>query len=124
MSESATHDAIEAVARDSYGRLAACIASRTRDIADAQDALSEALVAALENWPTNGLPDKPEAWLLQVVHNRLIDASRREQTRRDAEPFVLAQRCGWEGWEASLPSCSADCSFTSSAKAASDRRSA
>jgi predicted RNA polymerase sigma factor len=64
MSESATHDAIEAVARNSYGRLVACIASRTGDIADAQDALSEALVAALETWPRNGGPDKPEAWLL------------------------------------------------------------
>jgi RNA polymerase sigma factor (sigma-70 family) len=89
MSESATHDAIEAVARDSYGRLLAYIASRTGDIADAQDALSEALVAALENWPTNGVPDKPEAWLLHVARNRLIDASRREQTRRNAEPLLL-----------------------------------
>ena len=89
MSESATRDAIEAVARDSYGRLLAYIASRTGDIADAQDALSEALVAALENWPTNGIPDKPEAWLLRVARNRLIDASRREQTRRNAEPLLL-----------------------------------
>ena len=88
MSEPAAYDAIEAVARDSYGRLVAYIASRTGDIADAQDALSEALVAALETWPTNGVPDKPEAWLLHVVRNRLIDASRREQTRRDAEPLL------------------------------------
>src|SRR5438128_1918911 len=88
MNESATHDAIEAVARDSYGRLVAYIASRTGDIADAQDALSEALVAALETWPTNGVPHKPEAWLLHVARNRLIDASRREQTRRDAEPSL------------------------------------
>jgi predicted RNA polymerase sigma factor len=88
MSESVTHDAIEAIARDSYGRLVAYIASRTGDIADAQDALSEALVAALENWPTNGVPDKPEAWLLHVARNRLIDASRRDQTRRDAEPLL------------------------------------
>ena len=88
MSESATHDAIEAVARDSYGRLVAYIASRTGDIADAQDALSEALVAALKKWPTNGVPDKPEAWLLHVARNRLIDASRREQTRRNAEPWL------------------------------------
>jgi RNA polymerase sigma factor (sigma-70 family) len=88
MIESATHDAIEAVARDSYGRLVAYIAARTGDIADAQDALSEALVAALENWPMNGVPDKPEAWLLRVARNRLIDASRREQTRRNAEPLL------------------------------------
>jgi RNA polymerase sigma factor (sigma-70 family) len=88
MSESATHDAVEAVARDSYGRLVAYIASRTGDIANAQDALSEALVKALETWPTNGVPAKPEAWLLHVARNRLIDASRREQTRRDAEPLL------------------------------------
>jgi len=87
--ESATHGAIEAVARDSYGRLVAYIASRTGDIADAQDALGEALVAALETWPTNGVPDKPEAWLMRVAHNRVIDASRREQTRRDAQPLLL-----------------------------------
>ncbi|HZR05782.1 MAG TPA: sigma-70 family RNA polymerase sigma factor [Candidatus Udaeobacter sp.] len=88
MTESATHDAIEAVARDSYGRLVAYIAARTGDIADAQDALSEALVAALENWPMKGVPKKPEAWLLHVARNRLIDASRREQTRRNAEPLL------------------------------------
>jgi RNA polymerase sigma factor (sigma-70 family) len=88
MSESATHDAIESMARDSYGRLVAYIAARSRDIADAQDALSEALVAALESWPTNGVRDKPEAWLLHVARNRLIDASRREQIRRDAEPLL------------------------------------
>src|SRR5215467_1161863 len=88
MSESATNDAIEAVARDSYGRLVAYIAARSGDIADAQDALSEALIAALENWPTNGVPEKPEAWLLHVARNRLIDATRREKTRRDAEPLL------------------------------------
>jgi RNA polymerase sigma factor (sigma-70 family) len=89
MSESVAHDAIETVARDSYGRLVAYIAARTGDIADAEDALSEALVAALENWPANGVPDKPEAWLMHVARNRLIDRSRREQTRRDAEPLLM-----------------------------------
>jgi predicted RNA polymerase sigma factor len=93
MNESAAHDAIEAVARDSYGRLVAYLASRTGDIAGAQDALSEALVAALETWPTNGVPDKPEAWLMRVARNRLIDASRREQTRREAGP-LLSQLVG------------------------------
>jgi len=89
MNKFATHDAIEAVARDSYARLLAYIASRTGDIADAQDALSEALVAALENWPMNGVPDKPEAWLMRVAQHRVIDAYRRQQTRRDAEPLLL-----------------------------------
>jgi DNA-directed RNA polymerase specialized sigma24 family protein len=94
MSESATHDAVEAAARDSYGRLVAYIASRTGDIADAQDALSEALVAALETWPRKSVPDKPEAWLLHVARNRLIDASRREQTRREAEPKTKIRDAG------------------------------
>jgi len=51
MSESATHDAIEAVARDSYGRLVAYIASRTGNIADAHDALpvSSRLIVSKEN---------------------------------------------------------------------------
>ena len=88
MSESAAHDAIEAVARDSYGRLIAYIAARTGDIADAQDALSDALVAALENWPTNGIPNKPEAWLLHVARNRLTDASRRREVRQKSEEFL------------------------------------
>jgi RNA polymerase sigma-70 factor, ECF subfamily len=88
MGESSTHAAIETVARDSYGRLVAYIAARTGDLADAQDALSDALVAALENWPIHGVPDKPEAWLMHAARNRLIDASRREQTRRTAEPFL------------------------------------
>ena len=88
MTESAARDAIEAVARDSYGRLVAYIAARSGDIAGAQDALSEALIAALETWPGNGVPDKPEAWLMRVAHNRVIDASRRAQTRQDAEPLL------------------------------------
>ena len=61
MSESAAHDAIEAVARDSYGRLVAYVASRTGDIAHAHDALSEALVAALKTWPRSGVPDRLQA---------------------------------------------------------------
>src|SRR5580765_3628259 len=88
MSDSATRDAIESIARDSYGRLVAYIAARTGDIADAQDALSEALVAALNTWPGNGVPAKPEAWLMRVAHNRIIDASRRAQTRQDAESML------------------------------------
>src|SRR4029453_4311819 len=71
-----------------YGRLVAYIASRTGDIADSQDALSEALVAALETWPTNGVPDNPAACLLNFAPNRFMYPYRREQTRRDAEPLL------------------------------------
>jgi RNA polymerase sigma-70 factor, ECF subfamily len=88
MSESATFDAIETVARNSYGQLIAYLASRTGDVADAEDALSEALVAALDKWPMDGVPQKPEAWLLQVARNRMIDAARHNQVRQKSEKFL------------------------------------
>ena len=88
MSESATHDAIEAVARNSYGRLIAFLASRSGDVTGAEDALSEAFVAALEKWPAGGIPEKPEAWLLRVARNRLIDAARHTQVRQESEEVL------------------------------------
>jgi RNA polymerase sigma-70 factor (ECF subfamily) len=88
MSESATHAAIEAVARNSYGRLIAYIAARSGDVAAAEDALSDAIAAALERWPADGVPQKPEAWLLHAARNRIIDAARRDQVRQNAETFL------------------------------------
>jgi RNA polymerase sigma-70 factor (ECF subfamily) len=68
--------AAELAARTSYGRLVAYLASRSRDVASAEDALDDAFVAALQAWPRTGVPDKPEAWLLAVARRRLIDAAR------------------------------------------------
>ncbi len=65
------------VARASYGRLVAILAARNGDIAGAEEALSDAFVSALETWPRTGIPDKPEAWLMQAAKNRRIDAYRR-----------------------------------------------
>jgi RNA polymerase sigma-70 factor, ECF subfamily len=65
------------VARASYGRLVALLAARNGDIAGAEEALSEAFIAALESWPRKGIPDKPEAWLMQAAKNRRIDSYRR-----------------------------------------------
>ena len=75
------HGAIEAVARESYGRLVAYLAARTRDVAAAEDALSEALLAALKTWQRDGVPQKPEAWLLASARRRLIDRARHERVR-------------------------------------------
>ena len=61
------------VARASYGRLLALLAAPTRDIPLAEDALSDALVAALEKWPVDGIPNNPEGWLLTVARNRQRD---------------------------------------------------
>jgi predicted RNA polymerase sigma factor len=75
------HRAIEAVARHSYGRLVAYLASRTGDVAGAEDALGDALVAALTRWSNDGVPTSPEAWLLTTARNRLIDRNRHERVR-------------------------------------------
>ena len=76
----------EAVARASYGKLVAFVASWTRDVAAAEDALSEAFLAALEDWPRHGCPLNPESWLLSVARRKAIDAIRRRQTRDAAAP--------------------------------------
>lgn len=73
--------AAEAVARQSYGKLVAFLAARTRDVAGAEDALADAFAAALERWPRDGVPDRPEAWLLAVARRRGVDAVRRRLTR-------------------------------------------
>jgi RNA polymerase sigma-70 factor (ECF subfamily) len=73
-------DAADAVARRSYGKLVAFLASRTRDVAGAEDALSEAFAAALAHWPAAGVPDNPEAWLMAVAKRKMVDAARRRQS--------------------------------------------
>ena len=57
--EQAARSAAEAVARRSYGKLLATLAARTRDVAGAEDALSEAFAAALVDWPAAGVPRIP-----------------------------------------------------------------
>ncbi|MEM9257342.1 MAG: DUF6596 domain-containing protein [Pseudomonadota bacterium] len=68
---------IARVARDTYGRLVAYLAARTRDIAAAEDALSEAFLRALSTWPQSGLPQNPEAWLMTTARRILIDDARK-----------------------------------------------
>jgi RNA polymerase sigma-70 factor (ECF subfamily) len=75
--------AVEAVARASYGRLLAYLSSETLDVAGAEDALGEALLAALTAWPRDGVPDQPEAWLLTAARHRLIDQARRRRVRTE-----------------------------------------
>jgi predicted RNA polymerase sigma factor len=66
----------DAVARRSYGKLVAFLAARTRDVAAAEDALSEAFASALADWPLHGCPSNPEAWLLTVARRKAIDMHR------------------------------------------------
>ena len=76
--------AAESVARRSYGKLVALLASRTRDVAGAEDALADAFATALVDWPARGIPQSPEAWLVTVARRKWIDADRRRRTGEDA----------------------------------------
>src|SRR5881396_1741640 len=75
-SDAQARSTAEAVARRSYGKLVAFLAARTRDVAAAEDALSEAFAAALTDWPLSGCPSNPEAWLLTVARRKAIDIAR------------------------------------------------
>jgi predicted RNA polymerase sigma factor len=88
MNECATHSAIETVVRQSYGQIIAYLAARSGDVAAAEDALSDAVLAALRRWPVDGVPDKPEAWLLQAARNRLIDSIRHDQVRLRSSEYL------------------------------------
>ena len=75
-------DTAECVARRSYGKLVAFLAARTRDVAAAEDAIADAFAAALEDWPQNGCPANPEAWLLTVARRRWLNAARNDKRRQ------------------------------------------
>jgi len=75
-----TRSTADAVARRSYGKLVAFLAGRTRDVAAAEDALSEAFAAALADWPVKGCPANPEGWLLTVARRKIIDLARHQRS--------------------------------------------
>src|ERR1700677_1144940 len=96
-----TNRTIERVARESYGRLLAYLSSQTRDLASAEDALSNALVAALKAWPRDGVPQNPEAWLLTAARRAFIDLVRHREVAVASEPTLQLLR---EEREVTLPS--------------------
>lgn len=104
--DEAARAAVERAARESYGRLLAFLSARTRDLAAAQDALGDALGAALQAWPRDGVPDKPEAWLFTAARHRLIDAARRSAVESEAVETLLLlgdEMVGERGAEAAFP---------------------
>jgi RNA polymerase sigma-70 factor (ECF subfamily) len=88
-SEEKVHRTVERVARESYGRLVAYLSVHTHDLAGAEDALSEALLKALADWPRDGVPQNPEAWLLTTARHSLIDFFRHQRVALASEPDLL-----------------------------------
>jgi RNA polymerase sigma factor (sigma-70 family) len=74
---SATHQAIAAVWRIDAARIVAVVARMVRDLGVAEELAQDALVAALEHWPRDGIPDKPGAWLMTTAKHKALDHLRR-----------------------------------------------
>jgi len=74
-----THCAIEAVWRIEQAKLIAGLARLVRDVGVAEELAQDALVAALEQWPKSGIPEKPGAWLMASAKHRAIDLFRRNK---------------------------------------------
>lgn len=74
---SATHQTIAAVWRIDAARIVAVVARMVRDVGVAEELAQDALVAALEHWPRDGIPDNPAAWLMTTAKRRALDHLRR-----------------------------------------------
>ncbi|MGH9518261.1 MAG: RNA polymerase sigma factor, partial [Terriglobales bacterium] len=102
--EAAAHEAVERVARESYGRVLSYLCARTRDVAGAEDALSDALLAALTTWPRDGVPANPAAWLLTAARHALVDVFRHEKLARERQHELrILSEIGKPGEEPEIP---------------------
>jgi RNA polymerase sigma-70 factor (ECF subfamily) len=78
----ASHAELTRVVREHAGRLAASLVHVTGDFATAEDLVQDAVVAALQHWPVEGIPERPDAWLFTVARRRGLDAQRRDSNYR------------------------------------------
>ncbi|HTX57288.1 MAG TPA: DUF6596 domain-containing protein [Candidatus Acidoferrales bacterium] len=98
----AAHESAQRAARESYGKLLAHLASRC-GLDAAEDALADAFASALERWPYDGVPEKPEAWLLVAARNRALDVLRRRRNETIAiERVAHVARIAQTAYESSL----------------------
>jgi RNA polymerase sigma factor (sigma-70 family) len=82
---------IEHLLRELAPQVLGAVARRFRDFAAAEDAVQEALIAAFTQWPQQGIPEKPRAWLIQVASRRMTDQVRSEIARRERETAVIRE---------------------------------
>src|SRR5262249_51289097 len=84
---------VERTFRQDAGRILAALIATVSDFAVAEDALQDALIAALQQWPAEGVPRNPAAWLTAIARRRAIDRLRRDATllRKQAILQALAE---------------------------------
>jgi RNA polymerase sigma factor (sigma-70 family) len=100
------HRAIEGVWRIEAAKLIAGLTRITRDVGQAEELAQDALEAALKQWPTSGIPDKPAAWLMQTAKNRAIDGIRRRVMQHEKHAEIGRELQSLENempdWDAAL----------------------
>jgi len=82
---------IESLLRDLAPHVLGAMVRRFRDFAASEDAVQEAMIAAAERWPGDGIPDNPRGWLFQVAQRRMTDHFRSESARRNREALVAEE---------------------------------
>jgi RNA polymerase sigma factor (sigma-70 family) len=92
MLHSAVHQTIATVWRLESARIVATVARRVRDLALAEELAQDALIAALEHWPVQGLPSNPAAWLMTTAQNRALDHLRHVQMAQARHEDIAADR--------------------------------
>ncbi|MFI0259301.1 RNA polymerase sigma factor [Streptomyces sp. NPDC017056] len=80
MTAASTTETVETVFRIESARIIAAVARVVRDVGIAEELAQDALVAALEQWPESGIPDRPGAWLTATAKHRAVDLVRRKET--------------------------------------------
>jgi RNA polymerase sigma-70 factor (ECF subfamily) len=78
MNRTASDRELEQIVREHAGRLATALVRITGNFATAEDLVQDAVLTALQRWPSEGIPDRPDAWLFTVARNRGLDALRRQ----------------------------------------------
>jgi RNA polymerase sigma-70 factor, ECF subfamily len=94
-----TIDEIERIFREHHGRAVAVLVRHFRDIDVAEEAVQDSFTAAVQRWPTAGLPPSPVGWIITTARNRAIDRLRREASRDDRQAQATLLLVGEEAVE-------------------------
>jgi RNA polymerase sigma-70 factor, ECF subfamily len=90
--------AVERVFREEYGRVVAAMASWTRDLSLAEEAVQDAFAVALETWPRQGMPNNPAAWITTTGRRKVIDRVRRDRTLERKYEHLVQEDAVDEQW--------------------------
>src|SRR5919198_4956370 len=94
---------IDRVFRQEYGRAVAVLVRVFGDIDVAEEAVQDAFTAAVQHWPSSGLPPSPAGWIITTARNSAIDRLRREASREDRHAqAALLHECGEEAEEGAV----------------------